>query len=262
VPGGYTAARHQGGFVQEIPFVPESWKEILEFDHATMNWWGFYTSAFVQQSYNQLVNNVVAYLIAAGYTLWLCREVNLRVWYRRSFLLLLVLLPPLTVATSYVFTGILIPGALPAERGFSGVASGFVGFLHIAFIGFIGEKYDYEIGSNLGVSVLILLLLVVGFVQSGFSQPLIYVLGATGVILLLGWLALQRGFKPNRESLADLDKLNLAIISLTMLVLGVLVSKMFPKDFLRDEMFVNIFSHFAGYIWAIPITAAALYFWR
>lgn len=233
--------------------IPESMKTVLAFDHASFNWWGLYTSAYIHHGLDHLADNVSAYLIAVGMAYWLCKEVDVRTWFRRSFGMLLLLLPPLTIVTSYVITGVLLPESLPAERGFSGVAAGFAGFLWTAAIVYVAKKYDFEFGVSTGVSIFIFLLLMVGFGQSGLTNIWVYILGCLGITVVSGFEIWQRDLSIDPREISIEGRRNVLAVIATVAVLGVLVRGMFPSSLVSDGMFVNIFGHFAGFLWAVPI---------
>ena len=240
--------------------VPESVKAVLAFNHGQFNIWGLYTSALVQNSYEQLLGNCSAYLIAAVGVYWLCLRIRYLTWFRRNFLLILVVLPPLTVLTSYVFGGIVIPEPIPSERGFSGVASGFVGLLWITVIVYLGEKFDYELGLNFGISLLILLILEIGFAYVGFSDPYIYILGGFGIALMTGTLAWQR--RNCLDQITDVSSETVFLVGYAVAALVFLVYGMFPGYVVNDGNFVNVFSHFAGFVFAVPIASVTWYLSR
>jgi hypothetical protein len=240
--------------------VPESVKAVLAFNHGQFNIWGLYTSALVQNSYEQLLGNCVAYLIAAVGVYWLCIRIRYLTWFRRNFLLILAVLPPVTVLTSYVLGGIVIPVPVPSERGFSGVASGFAGLLWMTVIVYLGEKFDYELGLNFGISLLILLILEAGFAYAGFSDPYIYIVGGFGIVLIAGTLAWQR--RPHLEQITDVSSETVFLVGYALIALVILVYGMFPGYIVDDGNFVNVFSHFAGFVFAVPIASVTWYLSR
>lgn len=229
--------------------LPESIKAVLAFDHAQFNVWGLYTSAFVQYSDLQLAGNVVGYLLAASYTYWLVLEAEVRDWFRRTFYALLLALPPLVVLSSYGIVHYGLGIVLPPERGFSGVASGFGGFLLVALVIYLRHRYNPALGNSAGVTVLLLLLVEIDGIYSAGFDPRVVGLATVGILLVVGGYLWEYGLDFSLESDVTRRVKPVAISGLVVVVLSAIMIGMFPADPVKDGSFTNIFGHAAGFVW-------------
>ncbi|WP_226040352.1 hypothetical protein [Natrinema sp. DC36] len=240
-------------------FVPESAKAVLAFNHSEFNIWGLYTAAYIHTNFTHLLNNLTAYSMAAAYTYWLCSAVNTRQWFRRTFAALLVVLPPLITFTSYLILKISFSGTLPPERGFSGVASGFGGFLLVALVIYLRKHYNPALGNIIGAAVVFLLLIEISFIYTGRIDPLIVGLSLFGVVLMVVFYLWEHDIKSNIDSVT-LQAFKPTILGgLVVLVLTYFVFAMFPTAIVENGNFRNIFAHAAGFIWGALF---ALITWR
>lgn len=254
---GYRQYAKDGGLVLGVGLLltvihvvlPESIKAELAFDHAQFNVWGLYTSAFVQYSDLQLAGNVVGYLLAVSFTYWLVLEAEVRNWFRRTFYALLLALPPFVVLSSY---GIAHHGfgiVLPPERGFSGVASGFGGFLLVALVIYLRHQYNPALGNSAGATVLLLLLVEIDSIYSAGFDPRVVGLATGGILLVMVGYLWEYGLDTSLDSDYTRRVKPVVISGLVVVVLSAITAGMFPADPFKDGSFTNIFGHAAGFVW-------------
>jgi hypothetical protein len=228
--------------------VPSTLQTQLEFTHDRFRVYTLFTSAYVHTSDAHLLGNVTGYLIAVLYAYMLCLYADVRQWFRRSFVAILLVVPVLTALTSFAIISIQAPGATPTERGFSGVAAGFGGFLLVALGVYIGETYNRALGWDLGVAVLLLLLVEVDAIYGGGVQPLVVGLAVVGIVLMGVAYVREHGTELDGGEAGFLVPVGLS--ALVVVVLSYIVLTLFPANPGAGGGFTNIFAHAAGFAYA------------
>jgi hypothetical protein len=236
--------------------VPGTVQARLAFDHEAFNLSGLYTSAFVHSSDAHLFGNVLGYLLTASYTYWLCLEAHVRRWFRRTFVALPLVLPPLVTLTSYAVYRYRF-GAFPAvERGFSGVVAGFGGFLLVALAVYLEDRFGDGLGYRAGVAVFLLLLVEIDVIYAGV-EPLVAGLALLGVVVLFGDYARQHG------PVVGLGRgrwnwvRSLLLVGLVLLVLSYVVVALFPARIAESGDLTNVVGHAAGFVYGGVLAVAA-----
>jgi hypothetical protein len=243
-------------FLAAVHFLtPDAFQQALAFDHTRFNGYTLLTAAYIHASDAHLYNNLIGYALAATYTYALCLTVDEFSWFRRTFLIHLLTLPILVNLTSYAIFAILVPDAEPVSRGFSGVVSGFVGFLLVALYVFVQKRHSRMIGYATGLITLLLLMQLIDLRYSGGFRPAV-----TGLIALASLLMLtpyvRSGIEiPEKEKQRNIG-LSIAGVAVVGFILAYLILKLFPEAgaLTEDGAFTNIFGHAAGFLWGILVS--------
>ncbi|NEU56873.1 rhomboid family intramembrane serine protease [Halorussus sp. MSC15.2] len=122
-----------------------------------------FTSSFVHLSNEHLFANLLGYSFGALVTYLLCRRSDNLTWFRRTYVLLLFVLPLFTssvnIATFYLF----LPGRHVVTYGFSSIVAGFLGFLLAILSEMVSNRFSDEAAAyiiTLIVSSIVMLLAV------------------------------------------------------------------------------------------------------
>lgn len=235
--------------------VPDTFQQALAFDHTRFNGYTLLTAAYIHASNAHLYNNLIGYALAATYTYALCLTVDELTWFRRTFLVHLLTLPVLVNLTSYAIFATLYPDAEPVSRGFSGVVSGFVGFLIVALSVFVRKRHSRKIGYATGVILLLVLMQLVDLRYTGSFRPVV-----TGLIALASLLVLSPYFRsgieiPGKEEQRNIG-LSIAGIAIVGFIAAYMILKLFPEPgaIVEDGALTNVFGHAAGFLWGILIS--------
>ncbi|MBX0296992.1 hypothetical protein [Haloarcula nitratireducens] len=212
-----------------------------------------FTSAFVHHSTSHLVTNLIGYGLAAGMTYLLSREAGQRRWFRRTVVVLVVMVPFLVTSTSYLVLTSLQPGLMGAERGFSGVAAGFVGFLFVALLIWLERRYSRVVTWSVGPMVFIGLLLEIAVIYTSGVPVTIIGLGLVG-IALSGWQLVDEVALPVGAAFRLEVVPEGLFVGLVVVLLGLLVLLLFPVDIVQQGTTTNIISHGAGFVSGIVLS--------
>lgn len=118
------------GLLTTIHFLlPDSLHQALVFDHERFRVYTLWTAAYIHASNTHLFSNILGFLLPTFYVYILCISVGEQRWFRRTFLVFLVLLPVLVSLSSYLIFSSRFPNLSPTSQGFSGVAAAFGGYL-------------------------------------------------------------------------------------------------------------------------------------
>lgn len=236
-------------------FTPDILQQALAFDHTRFNGYTLLTAAYVHTSDSHLYNNLIGYALAATYTYALCLTVDELSWFRRTFLVHLLTLPILVNLTSYAIFATLYPGAEPVSRGFSGVVSGFVGFLLVSLSVFVRKRHSRKIGYATGLILLLVLMQLIDLRYSGGFRPVV-----TGLIILASLLVLlpyiRSGIEiPVKEKRRKIG-LSIAGVAVVGFILAYLTLKLFPEAgaIVEGGALTNVFGHAAGFLWGILVS--------
>jgi len=227
--------------------VPGSVKHTLAFAHDQFTLYTLLTAAYIHAGQAHLFNNILAYLLAAFYTYWLCMAANHRRWFWRTFGLLLLLLPILVSITSYTAFSMWFPKLSPVSRGFSGVTAGFAGFLLVSLAVFVRERYSKTLGNVLGSFIFLVVMATIDYIYAGRIRIIMGGLLAAGIMLMVR-LSLQ-------EVEIDLDNLerrevliDAGYVTLGWAVLISMVIAMFPAEISQNGSTTNIVAHAMGFL--------------
>ncbi|WP_247009154.1 hypothetical protein [Halorientalis litorea] len=222
----------------------------LAFDHGTLDVAALYTSTVVHVDASHLLNNTSGYLTAAVVTYGLCLRARSREWFLRTFVGLLVALPPLVGLTSYTILGWQFTGFDPVTRGFSGVAAGFVGFLFVALVATLRVEYGRRAGWYLGAAVWLLLLGEVSVIYGGrYTAPTVALVAVGWAVC--GWVVVGERGRPTVDTVVQALGGDAVQLSLAVLLLSSFVVVLFPADIVGDGSVTNVFAHAAGLCYGV-----------
>ncbi|SDG42660.1 rhomboid family intramembrane serine protease [Halorientalis regularis] len=223
---------------------------LLEFDHQAVNLWGLLTAAYVHHNTQHLFGNVATFLIAGSLASGLYRMADQRRLFHLLLGPLLVMLPVMVLATSFVVVSIVAPEAAPTERGFSGVASGVIGVALAALFGLVARWYSPRSAWRLGVGTFIMLEATVGLIYSGGQSFKVLGLAFLGASLI-GWdLARITEWPTSREAWIDWG-VHAGFVGLVVVMLVLFMLVMFPAQVVTDGSTINIVAHGVGFLYGI-----------
>ncbi|WP_135306478.1 hypothetical protein [Haloarcula amylovorans] len=218
-----------------------------------------FTSAFVHHSTSHLSSNLASYAMAAGMTYLLSRLAGQHRWFRRTVIVLVMVVPVLVTSTSCLALTSLQPGIEGAERGFSGVAAGFVGFLFVALLVWLERRYSREIVWSLGPMIFIGLLLEIAVIYAPGVPVTIMGLGLVG-IALSGWQLVGEIALPVAVDSQSDVVLEVGFAGLVVVLLGLFVLMLFPADLVQQGTTTNIIRHGAGFIYGMLLSGLSYRF--
>lgn len=238
--------------------VPEQVKSLMAFRYSEYNLVGLYTSAYVHASFKHLFGNISAYLVAVAYIYWLCIGTDSKPWFRATFILFLVVLPPLSTATGSLMLHTVLPDTSAPTRGFSGVASGFAGFLFIAVVDYVRRRHSLLLALNLGIGLIILFMAEIHVTFSGGFDPLVLGVSAVGIGATVVRPVWNEFAGTGIRDLPREEFVRLVPFVGGILLLIAFIPGMFPGQLVKNDSFVNIFSHLAGFVWGGVLAATSL----
>lgn len=233
--------------------IPTSIQKQLALDQSHPEPWMFLTSAYVHNSTQHLVGNLLGFGIGAVVASQLCDLQGRRRWFRVTTGLLLLVLPVLVGLTDFVVFQ--SQGLEPTTRGFSAVVAGCVGFVLVALARWVADRYGQRIGSNMGLVVFLLLMGEILFIyQNGHLVglgPLLLLF--TGLSLTLGTVVRRVGKKEWRGTKRRRLFVDAGFVVVVTTLLAALVWGLFPAHVVQDGSVTNILAHLAGLGWGISL---------
>lgn len=243
--------------------VPRSLQIQLALDHSDLQLYTIFTSTFVHAGWNHLLNNVVGYLLAVLYAYMLCLFVDRRRWFRRTTVLLVLVLPIVVGTANYLIFATYFPQVDGLSRGFSGVVGGFGGFLLVAFAVAIKDAYDTNTAQLVGTALVLLLLLEIEFVYGGAIRPVVGTLAIAGIVLEGVAYLYERNWElPSIESSSDVLAKRVAGGVLVVVVLSYLVVNLFPAELVQGGALVNVFAHGIGFLCGMILSLGMAYLYQ
>jgi len=228
----------------------------LALDHADPELAEFLTAAYVHGTPLHLRNNVLGFLSAAPMAYMLCLRARRRRWFHATMAALLVAVPVAVNVLNYATLELWYAGPTPTSSGFSAVVAGTGGFVFVALLVWLRSLYSRSTATFAGALVWIALAATFYVVHADAVDPLL--LGALGVSAALCALALAAGSAvPIR---ADADQLRRVAVravpvALVAVLLGAFVIGLFPRQTVRDGVFVNVYAHGAGFVFGVAVAA-------
>lgn len=200
-----------------------------------------FMSAYVHAGYGHYINNLMAYVVLVVPTYLLCALSGKRRVFWSVFLVFVLVLPFVLSA----FDLWLLDAKI--GRGFSGVDGAFLGFLPVALVVFLRERYSGRIRVVHSTSLFMFTATYIAYTYSGWSKTALATLGLFLLALLyvvysVGWDEL--GFIC-RSLARPKGYFELVLTSLLFFVLYSLL--VFPADITGEESVVNILSHYIGF---------------
>ncbi len=167
----------------------------------------------------------------------------------------LLLLPILVNLVSYAVFQLHFPDADPVSRGFSGVVSGFVGFLLVALYVFVRRRHSREVGYAIGLSTLFLVLQLIDLRYAGrVRSPVRGLIALGGTLVVVPYLrdGIEIPTGPARETALK----TIGAIVVIGFILVYLMLHLFPDPgaIVADGTITNVFGHAAGFVWGVVIS--------
>lgn len=147
-------------------------------------------------------------------------------------------------------------------KGFSGVASAFIGMFWVTIGGYINDRTASKMGSRIGfVAYLLLAMFLAITYQSGLAATAGLVVLCSVGLTIAGW-----GIYDSVESLSyshlrrwvETNNQDARLLSGSILVAFLLVVVLFPANLSAGAGTTNIFSHLVGLIWGLVVTIIAI----
>lgn len=242
-------------------FTTPAGRRSLALGHEVLEPSALLTAAYVHADRSHLWVNVFSYLAGAGFANYLCRLVGGRRWFWRTHLAFLVALPVLVNLTDFLLFAALFPSVGRPSLGFSGVVSGFGGFVLVIFLVLLRQVYSRDAVLFAGEFLLVVLATEVYLIYAdGFSVVAVGVVlsGLFATTLALAWQGYRTGYVRDRSNWRELG-FYLADGAVVLFVLTGFVVGMFPAQPVRDGTFANVFAHAAGFAWGGVLSLLA---WR
>ena len=239
-------------------FVPRSVQWSLAFDHGDPRASALLTAAYVHATPLHLYSNVVAYVVAAGFSHWLSLASDGRDWFWRTVPVFLVVLPVLVNLTDWLVFAVWYPGWELRALGFSGVAAGFGGMLLVALARFVGSRFDSALGRAVGGAAFLLALQVAALRYGGGAAPYVTGLAAGGLLALGWWYASRRARPVVARPLPRETVQSGAVVVLILFVLAAVVLALFPRPdaAARGGVLTGVVAHAAGFAWGTALSLA------
>jgi membrane associated rhomboid family serine protease len=237
-------------------FLPPGVRDGLAFRHGVLAPSTFLTGAYVHLDDAHLWGNLTGYAIASLYAYGLAVQAGRRRWFRVTFLALVVVLPvPVHAASALAFDAV-APHLDPVSRGFSGVVGGFVGFVFVAFVGFVRSRYGRRRAVAAGAAVAILLLLEVDAIYRGVRRPTVALALVGAVVIAATARRTAAGSTTPREPAHPVGDGLVAL--LVVAVLAALVYNLFPPPgaLVTDGGVTGVVAHAAGVLGGVVLAAA------
>lgn len=226
-----------------VHLLPDSIRGALVLNYGSPGVVQVYTTHFVHADWAHLAGNVVIYLVAVALVYLLLLYAEARRTFHVGFVLVLFVVPfPVSALDLYLVGP--TAGDVPT-RGFSGLASAFVGFLPVAVFVFLRETLSEKVRiyesmglflASLGVILLILRgptdLTAVGALVLGFLYyvPVVWRLDVEARQEFQGWSVWKQ-----------------ALVVYTVLFFLVSPIFLFPANPAQGGAVVNLVAHFGGF---------------
>lgn len=247
-----------GGVLVAIHFLlPAGIQDQLAFDHGQFAPWSLLTAAYVHNSTQHLFNNLGGYGVGATIAYILCVGQDRRRWFWTTIAGFLLVLPILVSSTSYVAFQAL--GIEPTTRGFSGVVAGFAGFILVALVRHIGDRYGASAGQSVGQGVFLILLGEIAVIYTGVPSLLVSGLLVVGLLLSFGSLGLRglrRDWDPDERTELVLEGV---FSGLVVVLLLVFVWALFPTTLVRGGTTTNIVAHGSGLLYGVVVSIILIF---
>lgn len=239
-------------------FVPRSVQWSLAFDHGDPRPHALLTAAYVHATPLHLYSNLVAYVVAAGFTHWLSLASGGRAWFWQTVPVFLVVLPVLVNLTDWLVFAVWYPTWELRALGFSGVAAGFGGMLLVALARFVGRRFDRALGRAVGTATFLLALQVAALRYGGGATPYVTGLVVGGLLSLGWWYASRREGPVVARPLPRETVQSAAIVGLILFVIAAVVLALFPRPeaVARGGVLTGVVAHAAGFAWGIALSWA------
>lgn len=240
-------------------FVPSSMQEMAVFRPDAVVPSSLLFSAYLHLTEEHLIGNIYGYVLGAGYAYVLCFGAKERRWFWLTTLAVLLVLP---IAVNLSWLAIVqwaYPSLAIPARGFSGVASGFGGFLFVSLLVFLRQDRSSGVVLDTGYFVLLVLLGVLLVIYAPTSLAWLAV-GAIGLGLAVVDL-IRRSVRGG----PSIDWVHVwrdvVVAAFVSAVLAMLVIGLFPGQPVSNGVFTNVFAHAIGFVYGAVMAGWGYRYW-
>lgn len=207
------------------------------------------TAAYVHANTTHLLDNVLGYCIVAAFAYGLCLQAGERRWFRATAPFLFVVVPVVVNAGSYLLVVSRRPDVAATGMGFSGVVSGFGGFVLVAVLVYLRTRYPRDVVVSAGLLLSLLVFLELDAIYAGGLRALPVGLALVGV-----------GVAAYGLRNARVDGADAAVVALVGVALAVFLANLFPRSAVRGDAVVNVFAHAVGFGLGVGVATLTLRF--
>ncbi len=233
-------------FIILLYILPTSVKNFLILDMKNITPLNIFFSNYIHTAFEHISSNLIAYFIVMFFLFYL--ETDKKMFYYMMFLMFIAL-PILLSLISIHF----IPN-LPPELGFSGIASGLLGYFIYVVYGYMKKLYDNTLTSNFPLLVLMINLSIITlnyiniFILSSLLSVFLAYTLRTKIKNILKKFLLQYKYLAKLSFKNRLAKLLVFIFSF---LLSFYLPILIPTNIIIGGSIINIASHYFGYIFGI-----------
>ena len=244
-----------------VHLLPDTVRGALVLNYVSPGVVQVYTTHFVHADFAHLAGNIGVYLVAValGYLLLVYADAR-RTFYAGFALVLLVVPFPVSALDLYLL-GPRVGDS--STRGFSGLASAFVGFLPVAVFVFLRANLTEKVRVYESMGLFLASLGVILLIIRGPTD--LTGLGAFALGVLYYAPVLRRVEADDRRAFAGWSILKQALVIYTVLFFLVSPVILFPAEPAQGDTVVNLVAHFGGfflgYIGGIVSNASIISVW-
>jgi len=226
-----------------VQLLPDSLRGALVLNYGSPGIVQVYTTHFVHAGFAHLAGNVAVYLVTVALVYPLLIYADARRTFHAGFALVLLVVPfPVSALDLYLVGP--TAGDLPT-RGFSGLASAFVGFLPVAVFVFLRENLSQKVRVYESVGLFLASLGIVLLVLRGPTD--LTGLGALAVGVLYYAPVLRRLDSEERREFQNWSIWKQALVVYSVLFFLVSPVLLFPANPVQGDTVVNLVTHFGGF---------------
>lgn len=224
--------------------LPAATKERLALSYADPSALSLYTMHFVHFRLTHLLTNLVSYAIAASVVFLLCALSRRR---KRFYATLCVFLFAFPLVVSLLNVALVRPRL---GYGFSALNVAFFGFLPVALLGYVGDRFTTDVTLDHAPLLFFLGAGTIALFAAPRTLPGYTASSLAGVSCALYGRSLlddltELSLAGFRRALDPAGYLELAAFALTVFVLFPFAA--FPNDVLHEGVLVNVYVHLLGY---------------
>jgi membrane associated rhomboid family serine protease len=226
-----------------VQLLPESVRGALVMNYGSPSVLTMYTTHFVHAGWGHLAGNMLVYLVAVALVYALFLYADERRTFFVGFALILFVAPvPLSVMDLQIVGSQV--GDLPS-RGFSALASAFVGFLPVAVFVFLREEVSERIRVYESLGLFLVGLGVILVIYSGLTEPVTWVALVAGVLYYVQ--PVRKLEVEERRAFAEMDRWKFSVVAYAALFFVVSPFLLFPANPASGGQVTNVVTHFGGF---------------
>lgn len=241
-----------------VQLLPESLRGALVLNYGSPGVVQVYTTHFVHAGFGHLAGNVAVYLVTVALVYLLLLYADARRTFYAGFALVLLVVPFPVSALDLWLVGP-TAGDL-STRGFSGLASAFVGFLPVAVFVFLRENLSQRVRVYESMGLFLASLGIVLLVLRGPTD--LTGLGSLALGLLYYVPVLRRLDAEERQAFGGWRFPKQALVVYSVLFFLVSPVLLFPANPVQGDTVVNLVTHFGGFFVGYLVGAADAYLYE